>query len=406
MDRHGIPIRVCLLCFFVALVSGCGLYPSRYVYRVLGWRNADVDDYSRFPARTIERNESIFAFHHEVDEARVRRAAPVDSRHANLEKFLEKTGTQAFIVIKDDTVLYERYFNGAARESIVTSFSVAKSFVSAMVGVAIDEGLIDSVQDSIVKYLPELAERDPAFESITIEHLLRMSSGIKYREFPFLNGDDAKTYYWPDLRALTLKKTRIAGSPGDRFHYNNYHPLLLGLILERVTGVPVADYLSDKIWKPLGMEFDASWSLDSEETRFEKMESGINSRAIDFAKFGRLFLNEGDWNGRRVVPADWVRTSTDPEFGPDPTSSLYRKYYGNDYSPMHDARGYYGYFWWGRLREDGGYDFSAIGNHGQFIYVSPGHNVIIIRNGREYGVDALDWLQMFEKTAVALNAPP
>jgi CubicO group peptidase (beta-lactamase class C family) len=100
-----------------------------------------------------------------------------------------------------------------------------------------------------------------------------MASGIRYEEFPLPNGDDALTYYYPDLRALALGETRIAGEPGVRFLYNNYHPLLLGVILERATGRSVTAWLQEKLWTPLGMEFDGSWSLDSEAAGLEKLES-------------------------------------------------------------------------------------------------------------------------------------
>ena len=161
--------------------------------------------------------------------------------------------------------------------------------------IAISEGYIHSVDDPITEYLPELAERDPAFKNVTIRNLLMMSADIKYDDFPFFNGDDVKTYYYPDLRELALEDTQIVGSPGEKFLYNNYHPLLLGMVIERATGTSVANYLQEKIWKPIGMQYPGSWSLD--ENGFEKMESGINARAVDFTKFGRLFLYNGNWNG-------------------------------------------------------------------------------------------------------------
>jgi CubicO group peptidase (beta-lactamase class C family) len=213
-------------------------------------------------------------------------------------------------VIQNDAILYEKYYNDAARDTIVTSFSVAKEFTSALIGAALDDGFIQSVDDPITDYLPELAERDSAFTDITIHDLLSMSSGIEYQGTGGLNGDDSKTYYWPDLRKLALEKTNVIDPPGSYFLYNNYHPLLLGIILERTTNMPVAEYLEAKIWQPIGMEFDGSWSLDSEGTGFEKMESGINGRAIDFAKFGRLYLNNGDWDGTQVLTADWIAQST------------------------------------------------------------------------------------------------
>lgn len=153
-----------------------------------------------------------------------------------------------------------------------------------------------------------------------------MSSGIRYSEYHMPWSDDTTTYYAPDLRAAAISSP-ITGEPGQEFHYNNFHPLLLGMVLERTTGRPVAQYLEEKIWKPLGMESPGSWSLDSEQSGFEKMESGINGRAIDFAKFGRLFLNNGNWNGVQLIPAEWVDESTRLDTTTDPAPQ-------------------YQYFWW------------------------------------------------------------
>ena len=314
----------------------------------------------------------------------------------DFDSFLEKNRTQAFIVIQDDAILYEKYFNGASRDSIVTSFSTAKSFTSALIGIAISEGHIHSVDDPITVYLPELAKRDPAFANITIRNLLMMSSGIKYAEFPFVNGDNAKTYYYPNLRQLSLEDTRIVALPGEKFLYNNYHPLLLGMIIERATGTSVANYLQEKIWKPIGMEYPGSWSLD--ENGFEKMESGINARAIDFAKFGRLFLYNGNWNGVQVIPAEWVAESTQAD-----TSVDYANYYYDDFI-FANGQGYYKYMWWGIQRDEQNYDFMALGNHGQFIYISPQKNLIILRFGETYGeiTGADGWVDMFYKFATNL----
>lgn len=352
-------------------------YPAEYVNRVLRWGDADVYDYLKFPERPLEISDSPFEFSLNLDEEHVRTQLEAVSGTDDFDSFLADHRTQAFIVIQNDSMLYEKYFNGASRDSIVTSFSTDKSFTSALIGIAISEGYIHSVNDPITSYLPELAKRDPAFANITIRNLLMMSSGIKYEEFPFVNGDDAKTYYYPDLRQLALEDTHIVGPPGEQFHYNNYHPLLLGMILERATGTSVANYLQEKIWKPISMEYPGSWSLD--ENGFEKMESGINARAIDFAKFGRLFLHNGDWNGTQVIPAEWVAESTQADASVD-----YANYYYNDFI-FANGQGYYKYMWWGIRRDKQNYDFIAMGNHGQFIYISPQKNLIILRFGESYG---------------------
>ena len=377
----------------IALLYAYIAYPAEYVNRVLRWGDAGVDDYQKFPERVLNASNTPFEFLFALDEEHVRTQFETGSAIDDLDSFLAKNRTQAFIVIHDDAILYEQYFNDASRETIVTSFSTAKSFASTFIGIAISEGYIHSVNDPITDYLPELVKRDPAFANITIRNLLMMSSGIKYVEFPFVNGDDAKTYYYPDLRQLVLEDTYIVGSPGEKFLYNNYHPLLLGMIIERATGTSVANYMQEKIWQPIGMEYPGSWSLD--ENGFEKMESGINARAIDFAKFGRLFLHNGNWNGVQVVPIEWVAEATQAD-----TSVDYASYYPHDFI-FKNGQGYYKYMWWGIQRDEQNYDFMALGNHGQFIYISPQKNLIILRFGETYGDihGADNWVDMFYEFA-------
>jgi CubicO group peptidase (beta-lactamase class C family) len=341
----------------------------------------------------MEASSNPFFFKQSRDDELVKTLFESHPLVNDLDTLMQETKTQALIVIQNDTILYEGYSSGAKRDSIVTSFSMAKSFTSALIGIAIAEGHIGNVDDPISDYLPELLERDPAFGEITIQDLLQMSSGIKYREFTFFNGDDVKTYYYPDLRQLALEDTFIIDPPGEYFLYNNYHPLLLGMILERATGVPVAKYLEQKIWRQIGMEFAGSWSLDARG--FEKMESGINARAIDFAKFGRLYLNNGRWEGVQVVPEEWVSASIqeNPDFR-EPA------YYGEDFGrKIHEAAegGYYQYMWYGLHRDSGRDDFFAEGNHGQIIYVSPQANLIIVRNGETYGpgFGVFGWIEIF-----------
>ncbi|MFC1997457.1 serine hydrolase domain-containing protein [Chloroflexota bacterium] len=382
--------------FGIVLLIAYLVYPPEFVNRMLRWGDADVYDYQKFPERLLETSDTPFEFAFDPDEASIRSQFEFGSGIDDLDTFLADNDTQAFIVIQDDTILYEKYFNRASRDSIVTSFSTAKSFTSALVGIAIAEGTINSEDDPITKYLPELAERDPAFANITIRDLLMMSSGIKYSEPP----DNATTYYYPDLRQLALEKTKIIDPSGEYFHYNNFHPLLLGMILERATGTTVANYLQEKIWKPIGMQYPGSWSLD--EAGFEKMESGINGRALDFAKFGRLYLRNGNWDGVQVIPEAWVAESTQAD-----TSVDYTNYYYDDFI-FSDGQGYYKYLWWGIQRDDQNYDFMALGNKGQFIYISPQTNLIILRFGENYGEfgSAQGWVDLFYNYAIAMEREP
>jgi CubicO group peptidase (beta-lactamase class C family) len=308
----------------------------------------------------------------------------------DLDRFFTRTQTTSFIVVQDDTVIYERYFNGWGADSIFTSFSVAKAFVSTLVGIAIDRGLIHSLGDSITRYLPELARRDPRFNRITIRDLLRMASGLRYVEDdpPY---DNRWTYLPPDLRRSALERATVVEEPGRRWLYNNYNPLLTGMILERVSGRTVTDLLQRWIWNPVGKERGGSWSIDSRAHGFEKMESGINVRPVDFAKLGALHLHQGRWNGRQVVSAAWVHDATQP--WPDPPG-----YYGNRgfFAP---GRHYFGYFWWGDYRTGGQSDFHTAGNKGQYIWCSPQKRLIIVRTGMEYGISSGTWLRLFQQFA-------
>jgi CubicO group peptidase (beta-lactamase class C family) len=351
--------------------------------RALIWRESDVGDQRRFPARRIPAGA-----HASPLRAGVEADLVVGGERRGLDEFLRDTETLAFLVVHDDRLAYERYFNGATRESLQTSFSAAKSFVSILVGIAIDEGLIGSVDDRVTEYLPELAARDPRFREITLRHLLTMSSGIRYREggFPSL-GDDTYTYYGVDLRDVAINRIRIAGRPGVAWQYNNYHPLLLGLVLERTSGTSVSEFMGRRLWQPLGAEADATWNLDSERSGFEKMESGLNARPVDYARFGLLMLHNGEWNGGQIVSGDWVRAAT----GANPSTD--QAYYHG-----------YRYFWWMDVERPG--RFYALGKYGQYVYVAPDADTVVVRFGSDWDPGSITWLATFRDIADQLNRRP
>jgi len=322
------------------------------------------------------------------------------------EKHIEKDGTVAFLVIRNDSILYEKYFNKYESSDVVPSFSAAKSFVSALVGIAIDDGKIQSIDEPITNYLPEL--RDPGYKSITIEHLLQMRSGIKFNESyvnPF--GDAAKYYYGKNLRKY-LAKQKIELAADSQFNYISINTQLLGWIVERATGKPLALYLEEKIWQPLGMESPASWSIDSKNHQMAKAFCCINARAIDFAKFGRLYLNKGNWNGQQIVSEAWVDSSV--------TLMDYRNYFlysyqwwhTRDFIPVADSASINGIHQPVYFRHDPkepvekffarpSGDFYAEGHLGQFIYVYPQKNMIIVRLGKKYGTTP--WSDLFKEIA-------
>jgi CubicO group peptidase (beta-lactamase class C family) len=393
---------IVILAAVVILIMVVGMirYSPEYVFRALRWRESSVDTYRElFPARPIAAPAEPFLFDKAPEKADgVASSFESILKTPNLDEFMTDIGTEAFIVIQDDTILFEGYYNGADRDTLMTSFSVAKSFTTALIGLAIEEGYIKGVDDPIIDYLPELAERDARFEDITIRHLMLMASGLDYQELrlALFSSDDILTTYYPDQREAALSFTKIEDPPGTYFNYNKYHPQLLGLILERTTGVPVAQYLEQKIWQPIGMEHDGSWSMDSEESGFEKMETGVNASAIDFAIFGRLYLEGGSWEGTQVIPSEWVAESTQV----DPAIHA-ASYYPDDFGQLiyRDLEGYYKYMWYGFFRGEEGYDFMAEGDRGQFIYVSPHKRLIIVRNGLNWGMDSGTWIKAFQEFA-------
>ena len=368
-----------ILALLLLLFVSMSIFNSpTYAWRVLRHGQSDTQDYRIFPERAIKNGPtfSLLPRGHAGTPYKVEYPYDGGVRKEKLDDLLERTDTRAFLIIKDDQLIFETYLN-SSRGDINTSFSSAKSFNSALIGAAIADGYIGSVDDPIIKYIPEIAGRD--LDTMTIRDLLLMNSGIRYvegGELPFYYApfaDDALTYYPPNLRKVALG-VKASGAPiGTTFHYNNYHPLLEGLILERATGMHAAEYLQERFWKPMGAEFPASWSLDSEASGFEKMESGINARAVDYARFGLIFLHDGSWNGAQILAESWVHESTEP-LRPDP-----RKWETSAFWP--DYGGYYKYHWWGINNPDGSYDFYAHGRYDQIIYVAPRKNVVIVRLG-------------------------
>ena len=284
------------------------------------------------------------------------------------------------MVVHRDRLVYERYFGGSDRATLQTSFSVAKSFLSTLIGIAIEDGSIGGLDDPVTDYLPELAARDERFGRITLRDLLLMSSGLRYEEpeLPVPWGDDVDTYYGVDLRGVGLNGSQIVERPGVTWHYNTYNPLLLGMVLERATGMTVSEYMATRLWQPLGAEADATWSLDSERSGFEKMESGLNVAPVDYARYGLLFLHGGGWNGTRIVSEEWVRAATAADASTDPA-------------------GNYQYFWWVDVERPG--RFYGLGNLGQYLYVAPDADTVIVRNGSDWNLDNDTWLATFREIA-------
>ena len=370
-----------LFIFLLALLSI--QYTPTYVYRLITMNVADVYDYKNFENHEIKGTKSANTFISQPKEKYVESLFEELVTKTGFNSFKEwaiESQTTALIVIKKDTIIYEKYFNGFGRDSYFHSQSMAKSFISFLIGAAIDDSTIKSVNDPITNYIPELLERNSSFKKITIKDLLEMRSGLAYNTslIPFTNihspwHDEAIGYYHPNVRKLLLENVEISSEPGKDFQYSNYNTSYLGLILERATNLTVSSYLGQKLWSRI-MEYDALFSIDSKKSNFEYMPSRLIARAIDYARFGQLMLNEGNWYGEQIISKDWVIEST--QENKSISRDIYPKWFGKS-----DKRIYYNYQWWGHVNKDGTFNFYANGNLGQNIYMIPDKETVIVHCG-------------------------
>lgn len=324
-----------------------------------------MDEY--LPTKILEKAEQSFVF------PRVNNITlPVDFVHNgqsyNTLKYIDSSYTQGFLFIKNDTIQYENYWRGQKEDLQHISWSMSKSYISALFGIAIEEGFISSIDQTVDEYLPEL--KGSGYEGVKIKDVLQMSSGIKFDE-TYSDPDSDISRYWEgfifgksqDKFAATLINER---PPGTYNHYVSINTHVLGMIIVKATGRSLTDYLQEKIWDPIGAEFDAYWIADGEG--MEMALGGLNACLRDYAKIGRLYLNKGDWNGNQLVPEAWFEESIGilgEHLSPQSKNSA------------HAGIGY-GYQWWIPEGEEG--EFMAVGVFNQHIYVNPSTQTIIVKN--------------------------
>lgn len=305
----------------------------------------------------------------------------------SLTEFIALSDTSAFLVIKDGEVIHETYAHGDARESLHTSFSVAKSFTSALVGIALEQRKIERLDDPIRRYLPELTS--PTFDDVTIEHVLQMSSGVHFDErYTEPEADiNRMVQQVPPMTYLEYINTLGRDHPPGTFnHYASINTQLLGILLRRVTSESITDFMTRELWHPLGMESPGLWTLDHEGQ--ELAMGGLAASARDYAKLGLLYLHGGRRGDVRVLPEGWAEASVTPNQphlmpGENPGSS--------------NTAGYM-YQWWTPRRPDG--DFLARGIWGQNVYVHPRNGVVIVKLAADqknfdprFKLDYIDYLQ-------------
>ncbi len=297
-----------------------------------------------------------------------------EGRTRKLSDIMERTNTTGLLVIKNGQIVFEKYYLGADDKSLFTSMSVAKSFTSTLVGLAIADGKVANVDRPVTDYLPEL--HGSGYDGVSIRNILQMSSGVKFSE-DYGGRDDLSDMWRRTMEQNALSLEDYARSllreeePGSRFYYRSIDTQVLGWLVSRATGEHPADYLSRKIWQPLGMEHNASWLTDGTGT--EATFCCIQATLRDYERFGLLFLNHGKSNGNQIVPAKWVDEATTPGSPQVQPGKLIPG------SPLG-----YQFQWWTFPGGDA-HAYSAEGVFFQFIYVNPLENVVIVKTNANDG---------------------
>jgi len=349
---------------FIVLVAVSLLYLSDYSYLLravtkiyfTGHTTAFLSDYQQFENRVLPASENpqpwpLHKNYNSVDLSE------------RLEVFHRETKTVAFVMFKNDSLYIEKYYDGYGPDSKSNSFSVAKSFISALLGRAIKDGKIKSLDQKVKEFIPEL--QGPYADQVTVGDLSSMASGQKWDEAYYspLSVTTA-AYFVEDLGKLILQQP-IDEAPGKKYIYKSGTTQLLGMVLTKATGKSLTDYLYETLWNPMGAEYESYWQIDSEENELEKAYCCIASNAKDFARMGKLYKDYGKWEGQVLLDSSFVAKSIQARFPESPE---------------------YGYGWW--LKSYKGHDvFMMRGHLGQYVMVFPKENIILVRLGHTKGPD-------------------
>lgn len=320
-----------------------------------GHTTAFLEDYKHFDNRNLEPSTQPVAWpvHKKYNSV----SATDDLRKAHSDY-----GTTAFLIIRNDSIWHEDYPNGSSKEALSNSFSMAKTVVSAMLGKAISRGEIKGLDQPVSDFFPEIS--GPYAAELTVGDLSSMASGLNWDESyysPF--SVTTRAYFEDDLRSLILG-LQVTEQPGKSYRYLSGSTQLLGMVLEKATGKTLTAYLQEHFWEPMGFESEALWQLDSEESGIEKAYCCLAATARDFARFGKLYKDKGQWLGKTILPEDFVTLSTHQRFPESPE---------------------YGYGLW--LLQHKNKDFFMLRGHlGQYVIVQPEDNLIIVRLGHQKAI--------------------
>ncbi|MCB9360640.1 MAG: serine hydrolase [Flavobacteriales bacterium] len=355
-------IIVIALASVLAIVTGNShLFKAVSTTYLVGKTGPSIDEHAIFESRIVETatyQPWLISKNYNV------------TTNNTLHQQIEDYDPAAFLVVKNDSIIYEEYWDNYNENSLTNSFSMAKSFIGLLIGIALDEGKINSVNDPVGNYLPQYKDNP----ELTIKHLLTMSSGIDFDESyksPF--GHMAKAYYGTDIKKLN-ENYKVTETPGVTWKYLGGNTIILSFLIEKVTGMSVSEYMSKTIWKRIGAKNEALWSLDKKDG-VEKAYCCFYSNARDFARIGKLYLNKGLWNDERIISENYLKNSIAPAY------------------PLKTPEGkpvdFYGYHVWTTYYKNLEISFCR-GIQGQYIITIPEKNLVIVRLGHKRSKDFIN----------------
>ena len=420
---------------YIFVIFGIIFLQSCVVTRDIKYGNASVDDYTVFEQDTVARGVQTFKFHEKQQNNTLVDTLKFDIYLSKTDTLLNLTLREtmdymdvpsAAIVIQNDTILFEHYSGGWDGDSQSCIFSVTKTITSILCGIALKDGYIKSLGDTVTDYVPELKDADPKFAQLKIEHLLDMTAGLKFNEnYSWNPFSKIAKLYMGNNTLKVLQSLKFINTPGESFSYDSATTAILGVVIERATGKPYAQYLSEKVWQPLNMERDALIGLDSKKSHTAKSFAGLTTNVRDLAKIGRLFLENGVCDGEKIVDPTFIQrcfsTHISGISGKGQGRYSYSWYWGvadeengkrKFFDTLEELDVYYkdhpdksinrifknpnnGYF---AVLHNGG--FWGFGLYGQVLYVNPSKNMIAVY----LGADRLkDFNILFEQLSTYLN---
>lgn len=348
----GIVLALSLLGLYV---FGYGyIFKAVWIIYGSGHSTAFLSDYEFFDNRTVKKGYPNSPWNIHKDYNKVEPTETLQALHKKYESV-------AFLIVKNDSLWHEHYFGNYSDNSLSNSFSMAKTYVSALLGKAIGEGFVKNLNQPVKDFLPEFSEGLAA--KLTVGDLASMASGSDWDESYYSPFSITTRAYFDENTKDLVKNIKIVSEPGKEYVYQSGNTLLLGMVIEKAVGKPLSEYLSESLWKPLGAENDALWQLDSAESGMEKAYCCLASNARDFARLGKLYKDYGKWNGEQILDSAFVAKSIRPRFSKSPE---------------------YGYGLW-LLQHAGKSFFMMRGHLGQYVIVQPDDNIMIVRLGHLNG---------------------